>query len=287
MKIAILLTGHIRHNSILDGILRYCSNNSNIHIFIHTWDNLGYKGSETDLNAASSADQVLKEIHRYPNLKKYQIENNRDFVSSLPDVTGYFNFSSPEKFIKSQLYSVNSCYRLMEEYAADNGIHYDMILKSRFDLCLDHFDISQGLIDELKNQILFVPDSHGNHVHPDNGASCWACDNMYYNYHLKKVHAFEHTNVVCDIFAYGNMESMKQYCNLYNVYDSLNESFKENNLAQLERGIPVHQQDGNFYVDHILSMYYFYCSYPERLIPKYLKDFMLIRTTAIKLRMVR
>ena len=42
LKIAFLLSGHIRKNSILDGIIKFCES-ENHHVFIHTWDNIGLK----------------------------------------------------------------------------------------------------------------------------------------------------------------------------------------------------------------------------------------------------
>jgi len=47
-----------------------------------------------------------------------------------------------------------------------------------------------------------------------------------------------------------------------------------------------------YYIDktiygHINSLYYLYCSYPERLLQKFLNDYMLIESTKIKLKFIR
>jgi hypothetical protein len=48
-RMAILLTGHIRKNSILDGLKNFCAPYQ-YDVFVHTWDNLGLKGNENNLN---------------------------------------------------------------------------------------------------------------------------------------------------------------------------------------------------------------------------------------------
>ena len=290
-KIAILLTGHIRKNHILEGLLKLIQL-KNIDLFVHTWDNLGLKGSETNVNAALDTDAVLREVEKLPNVKKVKIENNKDYVNSLEDIKGYFNFSSPEKFIKSQLYSINQAYNLMEEYIEETDENYSLVFKLRFDSKIDRFTITPDMINDANNNNIIFTTSRGSHDHHDYGSSCWACDNMYYKHNLKTVHIFEHTNVICDFFAYGSMSSMKKYCSLYLNYDELIKSFEEVNLESLKRhNRNLTTVDGNHILDghggHIDSLYYYYCSYPERLLQKYLKDYMLIESKNIAIKLAR
>jgi hypothetical protein len=105
LKVAILLSGHIRKNSILKGINQFC-NNENFHVFIHTWDNIGLKGSETLLNDLSAETSVISEINKFTNMKNHEIDNNKYWIESQEIKDNYFNFSSPEIFIKSQLYLI-------------------------------------------------------------------------------------------------------------------------------------------------------------------------------------
>jgi hypothetical protein len=137
IKVAILLSGHIRKNSILEGISKFCQS-ENIHVFIHTWDNIGLKDhsfqQETLLNDEATPTTVISEINKYRNLKKYEIENNKSWIESQEMRNNYFNFSSPEIFIKSQLYSINKSYKIMEEYSEENNfvmIQY-MIIKLHY-----------------------------------------------------------------------------------------------------------------------------------------------------------
>jgi hypothetical protein len=291
-KIAILISGHIRRNTILTGIQKYCNNN-NYDIFVHTWDNIGIKGNETSLNDPIVKIKIINELKKYKNIKKHEIENNKNWIQSKENINNYFNLSSPEIFIKSQLYSINRSYQLMEEYSKENNIEYNVIFKFRFDCDIIKFSLSQNTIFNIKNNdILFVPNNDNNHNHMDYGTSCWACDNMYYKYNLKNVHIFEHTNIICDTFAYGNKISMKKYCELYNHYDELNNSFYELNIEQYKKhNKNIKYENGNYNLKgmagHIDSLYYYYCSYPERLLSKYLKDYMLIESKDVKLKVIR
>jgi len=292
-KIAIIISGHIRKNSILQGIQKFCKN-ENYHIFIHTWDNIGIKGKETSFDDRIHTDFIIKEINKYDNLKKYEIENNEKWTKSEKLGSNYFNLSSPEIFIKSQLYSVNRSYKLMEEYSIKNKIKYDIVFKFRFDCDVTNFNITDKLISDINDyDIIFTPNSDCKHEHIDYGTSCWACDNMYYKYDRKIVHIFEHTNIICDIFAYGSMGSMKKYCDLYNNYDNLNNSFLEENLKYYKKVNTPMKYDGDNYIldkgrdGHIDSLYYYYCSYPERLLQKFLRDYMLVESKEVKIKLVR
>jgi hypothetical protein len=293
IKVAILLSGHIRKNSMLNGIEKFCKN-QNFHIFIHTWDTIGIKGKETSFQDKIETNNIINQINKYKNLKKYEIENNESWIKSQKIGSNYFNLSSPEIFIKSQLYSINRSYNLMEEYSNENNINYDIVLKFRFDCDLISFNLTDKLISDIKNHdIIFTPNLDCKHSHMDHGTSCWACDNMYYKYDRKIVHIFEHTNIVCDLFAYGNKNSMKKYCDLYNNYDTLTDSFFEENLKQYEKiNQYIKHENGNYIIEqnrngHIDSLYYYYCSYPERLLQKFLKEYMLVESKEIKVKFIR
>jgi hypothetical protein len=295
-KVAILLSGHIRKNSILNGVSKFC-NNENCHVFIHTWDNIGLKDNsptqETLLNDKVIPTSVISEINKFTNLKSYEIENNKDWIESQKITHKYFNCSSPEVFIKSQLYSVNKSYKLMEKYSKENNIEYDVVIKVRFDCDMTMFNLTDKTISDMNTfNIIFAPNADNEHVHPDYGTSCWACDNMYYKHNRKIVHNFDHTNVICDLYAYGSQNSMEKYCDLYNNYDKLNNSFFEQNLKQFKI-VPENTlfKNNNYYLNghegHIDSLYYYNCSYPERLLQQFLKNYMLVESKDIKVNLVR
>lgn len=291
-KIGIVLTGHIRNNDILHGILKYFKK-LDYDVFIHTWDNIGKKGNETNLDDLLDIDAVHSEIYKIPNVKSFKIENNKKIIEKMEPKNGYFNYSSPEFFIKSQLYSINKSFNLLEEYSEKNNVKYDVIFKFRFDTNIELFALKDDLIfDIINNDIIFVPNEDNNHIHLDYGTSCHACDTMYYKHNLKKVHRFPHTTIICDLFAYGNFKSMKDYCDVYNHYDKINESFYDDNMESLKTNSKnVIFEDGNYllqdYDGHIDSFYYFNCSYPERILQVHLKNYMLVQSKSVKLSLVR
>jgi len=291
-KIGVLLTGHIRNNNILQGILKYFKK-LDYDVFIHTWDNIGKKGSETNLDDLLDIEMVHYEISKIPNVKSFQIENNKKIIKKMKPIKGYFNYSSPEVFIKSQLYSINKTFDLLDKYSKKNNVKYDVIFKFRFDTNIELFGLKDDLIsDIINNDIIFVPNEDNNHIHLDYGTSCHACDTMYYKHNLKKVHVFPHTTIICDLFAYGNYKSMKDYCDVYNHYDKLNKSFYDDNMESLKtNGENVICENGNYmlqdYNGHIDSFYYFNCSYPERVLQVHLKNYMLVQSKSVKLSLVR
>ena len=292
-KIAILLTGHIRNLNIVPTIRKFCEN-YDYDVYVHTWDNIGIKGTETNLSSKNEKSRVEGLISNIPNIKDFIIENNKDYISQIDRKEEYFNYSSPEEFIKSQLYSINKCYNLMVEKSKKENIEYRLVIRLRFDCELTSFSIDDSLINDVnQNDIIFTPNSDCGHPHLDNGTSCWACDNMYYKFRLKNVHIFEHTNVVCDIFAYGSVKSMYHYCDLYNHYDDMLKGYVEKNKQSLIKNKIKHTHINNtYYIDktvegHINSLYYLYCSYPERLLQKFLSDFMLVESKKIKIKFIR
>lgn len=292
-KIAILLTGHIRKMNVVDTIQKFCKD-YDYDIFIHTWDNVGIKGTETNLSSKTDFNGVENAIKKIDNLKDYIIENNKEYIDSIDRTETYFNFSSPEEFIKSQLYSINKCFNLMKEYSESQKVDYKLVIRLRFDSEITDFYVDDLLIDEMnKYDLIFVPNEDSGHLHEDNATSCWACDKMYYDFNLKNVHIFEHTNVICDFFAYGSIKSMESYCSLYHHYDDMIKTYvDENKKSILKNNISHTIKDGTYYIDktdkcHIDTLYYLYCSYPERLLQKLLKDYMLIQSRKIKVNFKR
>jgi hypothetical protein len=295
-KIAIVLSGHIRNRSTIQSLNDIC-NRYNIDVFIHTWDNIGVKGNETNMGDPVNLGLVQNTINSIINVKNYKIENNANFLTKIKNETEnnlYFNYSSPEIFIKSQLYSVQESFKLLENYSIDKNIKYDCVIKLRFDVSFTSFTLDNRLVDEMNNNDIIFVTNPEEHYHADYGSSCWACDNMYYKFGLTSVHYFEHTNVICDLFAYGSQKSMKVYCHSYDDYDNINKSFIENNLKIIEDKKLSVEKIGNSYQffpkgqdGHLETLYYVDCSYPERILQKRLKNFMVLKTEKIKIKFNR
>lgn len=288
-KIAFLLSGHIRNNHILQSLTEKCKD-LNYDIFIHTWDTKGTKGTEMNLDIKDDKYAVEEEIMRFCNVRSYEIENNAEYIEKIKgddDNVSYFNYSSPEKFIKSQLYSINKCFKIFEKYSKKENIKYDIVFRIRFDLGFDSIEIDRNLINEINEyDIIFCPNVDGPHSHPDHGTSCKVCDDMYYKWKFRYPHVFEHSNVICDVFAYGSVKSMKDYCSLYENYDKIAKKFEKENLKSLNRQRnPNVKKSGKDYLikDHCESLFYYYGSYPERMLSYYLRDYMLVESRKIKL----
>jgi hypothetical protein len=296
-KIALLLSGHIRNNTITNNLFKFLPLH-NVDIFIHTWDNKGIKGKETNLNDSVNEEEIIKIISQINNVKNFKIENNKTYIESILSETNeniYFNHSSPEIFIKSQLYSIYQSYELMNSYSNENNVNYDVVIRLRFDCEIVSFNLTDDVISDINNnKIIFVPNKDCGHHHPDSDStSCIACDVMYHKYKLKSVHISEHTNIICDIFAYGSQESMKDYCYTYLVYDEINKSFIDGNLKSLnERKINFTKINNVYkikmdYKGHLESVFYLNCSYPEKILQKKLKDYMLVESKDIKIKFKR
>lgn len=292
-KIALLISGHIRNYQLIQSLNKI--KNYDFDVFVHTWDNYGVKGKETDINDNTDTNNIINIIETIPNLVSYKIENNKNFLLSLNDESIYFNYSSPEKFIKSQLYSINQSFKLFDEYKQRENINYDLVIKLRFDLIIEDFIVDNELINDVNNyKIIFAPNDGCGHTHPDSDStSCLVCDKMYYTYNLKYVHSFEHSHIMCDLFAYGSYKSMKVYTSLYEKYDDMNKSFIYENLKKIEETKINYFKEGNVFLlernqmGHLNSLFYINCSYPERLLQKELKDYMIPRSKKIKVKFLR
>jgi len=298
-KIAILLSGHIRKNTILDS-LRNKLKKQPFDVFVHTWDNYGFKGKETNLDDKVQADKIKADIQQIPNVRKLVMENNKAFIENLPKSENtYFNFSSPEPFIKSQLYSIYRSHELMEQFKKETGTTYKAVFKFRFDTQIETFNITPALFDEIKNHDLIFTSDDKAHIHSDSGsgAGCMTCNKMYYDFKLKDVHVFEHSNIICDFYAYGSEKVMKTYCSMHEIYEEYIKKYETINFKSLEKFKSSLKKTDNVYSlkvkpglneeGHIKSFYYFYCSYPERILKDLLKDYMVLKSTAVKAKHVR
>ena len=158
-----------------------------------------------------------------------------------------------------------------------------MVIRIRFDSSFTMFRPDRVLLDDINNyKIIFAPNSDCGHHHPDSDSTtCLSCERLYYDHKFKQVHSFEHTNVMCDIFAYGSVNSMRDYCSCYDMYESINESFVDQNMENIKKYNINYVKNKNVYElerdvsGHINSLYYINCSYPERILQKHLKDYLI------------
>lgn len=293
-KIAILLTGHVRQNNI--NIFMSQCDYSNIDIFIHTWDDIGIKGNERDTSHICRDESVEKIIKNISQVKDYKIECNRDFyLKNLDEVIShdYFNHSSEEIFIYSQLYSIKTTCDMMQKYAEQNKIKYDVVIKFRFDTFIEKFYIDDDMINILNNHMIIFNSNTDCHNHPDANGGCNVCNHMFYDLDMKIVHDYEHSNIICDYYAYGSVESMKHYCSMYDIYIKWNDDNHKYNMSILEKMNMQHEKiitkiypNGSYniryrIINHHDAVFYFKCSFPERLLKDHLKNYMVVKSDNI------
>lgn len=286
-RVALLIAGHPRSMDIISSLKKM--NRNDIDVFVFSWDQWGYRGTETNLDSPTDKEKIKHCIENIPGIKKYIIENNNDFVKNNDDLTiKYFNWMRyAEVFSKSHLYAVSKSYELMEEYFKETGQAYDLVIKARFENPIIKFDLNKNLIQEVnQNKIIYFPDGSF-HVHPI-GNYCLTCQSIY-EMGFRKVHIFEHNNPVCDMYAYGSVDSMKEYCSLFYKYDELCKSFENHNLSMLEYLKTPYTKRGEAFIlekndrVHWETMFFYFCSYPERLLSFSLKDYMLLKAKDIVL----
>lgn len=310
-KIAILLSGHIRKNNVAESIKNHFSK-YDYDVFVHSWDNIGLKGQETNIDDDVQRDFIFNEIQTIPNIKKLQIENNKQFLTNLPENNvEYFNFSSPEPFIKSKLYTILRSYELMEEYKNETNQKYQMVVRLSFDTDILFTSFDNALFEEVNNyDIIFTSDldCHGHETQGDNNsaAGCALCNKMYYSYNLKSVHNSDHTNIICDFYAYGSEKSMKKYCSMYTEYDIICEGFAESNKKQYKKNPAFVFKCGNVYnirdsesncncklgeadnrYSHIIALLYYHISTPERILQTLLRDYMCLKSLHMAAKTIR
>ena len=279
-KIAFLLCGHIRNAKILEFIK---NTNENIDVFIFTWENIGFRGKIQYYKNGEDIDLCKQDIENYilqtPNLRDYKIENNQEYMkNTMPSMQSkkYFNHSLPEIFIKSQLHTIQQCYALFENYCNLHNVTYDVVFKSRFDCEIKKFNITQKMINYINQEKTIFVTNDGVHTHPFFSNGCMLCNRLY-DSNFSETHIDNHTNIICDFFAYASPNCMKKYCNMLDEYDKINEDFYLENMERLKTDkFRVSYNPNSVRTHHLDSIFYFKCSYPERILQYYLKDYILV-----------
>jgi hypothetical protein len=284
-KIAMLICGHVRNAKIIDFLKK---TKENIDVFVFTWDNIGHRGTidykpNQEIHDCCK-DQIENFIQKIPHIKKYKIENlQENFEKLMPNLSGktFFCHMVPPIFIKSQLYTIQSCYKLFEEYCLENNEQYDIVIKCRFDCDILQFSITKKMAKFLSNDHVCFVTNDGTHVHPYFPNGCMICNRLYKE-EISTIHLEEHSNIICDFFVYGNTKAMKQYCNLIEKFESINESFSKANIEKLNsKKFNIEKIDKNYYVHHLDSIFHFKCCYPERMTQYEFKNLMFISSDSI------
>jgi len=290
-KIAICLSGHIRdYKGNLASINKYLVKPLNADVFMHTWDSVGKQIVITKNVLGPIPNEYNKDMpnlyETITNLKKLEIENNQQFISSVESNLGekqfylygqslgdnYYGGQAEPKYIYSQFYSIYKSFKLLESYSIEQNIKYDIVIKLRSDYCLssgifvEDFEVIRNNIN-LDKKCIFVPDlPYSNHGHP----LCCLCKT--------NIEHTEHYEDTCDVFAYSDYESMKHYMTVYEKLEILRDLQvkKNNNSLSNKQYTDIQRKDKNYLIDiWKFPNYELECFYPERIFNKHLQNFKL------------
>lgn len=155
MRVAVCISGQMRHfRACHDAIRRYIIEPNDADVFLHTWydpsgaapDLQGVDVSRAATRNSPGDDQALLGLYQP---KRHLIEPPRHFRSTgiqVPDayilrtqacLHGREGTDPRDHAIHnsySMFYSIFTANRLKEEYALEHGIHYDMVIRIRYDL---------------------------------------------------------------------------------------------------------------------------------------------------------
>ena len=146
MKIAVLISGFVRDIEQSYKEHKFVLENYDCDVYISTWNNLGRKKNQRRKYGDKSTDWIDYEdkldVNRLISLFNpiaYEIEDIDDFNKKYDDafIENYlktFNFNSYSRCrnVIGQFYRIKSLWKLFNTNKDDN-VHYDMIMKSRFD----------------------------------------------------------------------------------------------------------------------------------------------------------
>lgn len=214
-RIAVLMPGHIRSYSStreniydkLIGPLRDAG--YMVDIFSSLWNTDGYREQgwvgciEGDALGSITEDSKCMELEQFNRDLFINKYNNNKWV-------GYAHLSGPETCgdAVSMWYKVSRCFRLIPS-------HYDVVFRLRPDIFFGSiFDTS--LIEDISPNTVYMSDWHGKYQ--------------------------EVTHQIMDHFGFGDYDSMKTYCS---VYDDIDRIIERNDFAFTAEGFLRSQLDFN------------------------------------------
>lgn len=195
MKIAIILSGHLRSYrdtfSSFQKLKDLLQSFGQVDVFCHTWD-------IEDSISASWWKEHSAGIVPETNVNEKEVSDLYQPTAIRIEPSKFFKEASlaihsaiPVSALLSMIYSQHAAYLLMDNYARERNISYDLVVKTRYDL---EYEIAEAFGEKLKNINnfrLLVPNSN----------------------------SFELTGACADIFAAGNHNSMSEYLKFYERFD--------------------------------------------------------------------
>ena len=147
MRIAICISGQPRY--LEEGyffINKYLSN-YDVDFFIHTWWDESYVGNDflfTNIERDSRYDKdTINKITKYYKPKGLIIEKQKKFeISNDVDYGGLHPLSTYSMF-----YSIKCSNGLKKKYEYENDFKYDLVIRTRFDIVINHFNLNLKDLD--------------------------------------------------------------------------------------------------------------------------------------------
>ena len=137
-KIALCISGHLRtFESNFRTVKEHILDKHDCDVFIHTWDTLGVQFRAGDSNLhITDTKKYLNIIQHLYKPKKIIIEPSKQFAIT-PIMQQRSHEHRDVAGILSMFYKVEECHKLMKEYAIENNIKYDFVVRFRADLWMD------------------------------------------------------------------------------------------------------------------------------------------------------
>lgn len=134
MKIAILISGHLRSFRSTYASFQKSFDNLRPDVFCHTWSKMGHGDAvwwsgTGDSNQDPVTEEVQNEMRGYYRPKALQVDEQIIY----PPPSGYEDRSGFTA-VKNQFLGLQRANQLRQEYSKQNGITYDVVIRSRYDL---------------------------------------------------------------------------------------------------------------------------------------------------------
>ena len=204
MRVALLMSGHARtYNRTYWGWYDHLLSEFETDVYFSLWDTLGPRDMlpdgrdhqagviQGDLLDVEDLRDIWKPKHihieRYDNMHEAFLSRAKMWYE-VRDKNGLRTIDRPLANF-SMYYKWNMCFHMMEETAEAEGIHYDMVIRSRPDILLSGPITPTAFLDP---RFVYVPK-----------AGSWGGDE------------------ISDYMTIGTFDQMKKYCDLYNQLDAI------------------------------------------------------------------
>lgn len=198
MKVALCLSGESRNwDSCYSSVYEQIIKKYNCDIFIHTW---GIKGKQIPHHYIENYTHFFE----FPDYKFIEKYNPKKIKIDYPNYD-LFKLKIPNSRFYNTLmmwYSIYQSNDLRKEFERENNIKYDCIIRCRFDLFFEHFEIQ-----ELNSNTIYLP--------PNENV------NNPFTYEMKKMlEKMGPEYMPNDQLSYGDSNSIDYYCSVYKILEN-------------------------------------------------------------------